>query len=140
MTNPWHPLPDEVVAALRRRRAIEAVRLLLESRRVGLREAFAVIARSARAMERERAGYASAALSGPVREALARGDRTEAIRRIRQETGLGLREAKAAVESQPTAGLRHGPKLAPGEIPRSAASTWILVALAAGAIGYLLLR
>src|SRR5688572_12223687 len=100
MTTSTQPLPDAVVAALRRGKAIEAVKLLRESRGIGLREALAEIARNANAMQGKQSAGASTALSGPVREALARGDKMEAIRRVRQETGLGLKEAKAAVESQ----------------------------------------
>lgn len=63
-----------------------------------------------------------------AQEAAARGNLIEAIKLVREATGVGLREAKDAVDAlsgSPTPGLpvaRTG--LAPGEVPRR---TWPLL-------------
>ena len=63
---------------------------------------------------------------------LAQGRTIEAIMRLRQAIGLGLKEAKDAVDAQLRAtavntGSVHragGARLAPGEVPRGGAGAW----------------
>ncbi len=80
-------------------------------------------------------------------EALARGDKIEAIKITRQHTGLGLKEAKDLVDRH-EAGPHHAPApapagapqpqglpprrpgLAPGEVPRSPLPVGLLVTVA----------
>jgi hypothetical protein len=84
-------------------------------------------------------------------EALARGDKIEAIKITRQHTGLGLKEAKELVDrhedghegghgyghAAAPAAARHAPAasarrpgLAPGEVPRSPLPVGLLVTVA----------
>lgn len=91
-------------------------------------------------------------LPAEAASALARGQKIEAIKIVREHTGLGLKESKdlvdaheahadprsAAPGSTPTAG-RHD--RAPGEVPRSGGrGGWIVGALLLGAAGYGLAR
>jgi hypothetical protein len=57
-------------------------------------------------------------------EALRRGDKIAAIKHLREHTGLGLKEAKDAIDASP-----ETPRLSPGEVPRSHGLPWWLVAL-----------
>jgi ribosomal L7/L12-like protein len=84
-----------------------------------------------------------------VVEALRKGNKIEAIKRLREATGVGLAEAKGAVEHlqwhgsstnpKVSATVRvtvkkappgHAPGLSPGEVPRSSISAGAIVALA----------
>lgn len=74
-----------------------------------------------------------------VTRALAAGNKIEAIRLYRERTGVGLKEAKDAVEAlEKGASIRRSP-LAPGEVPRSRGRglLWLVIALGAAAL-YLL--
>jgi hypothetical protein len=76
-------------------------------------------------------------LSDPesVAEALQKGNKIEAIKRLREQTGLGLKDAKEAVEEiERETGIsetRSGAKIS---------SVWILIAMAAGTILFYLLQ
>lgn len=73
-----------------------------------------------------------------VQEALQRGNKIEAIKRLRQIEGIGLKEAKDAVEAS-GAGMLQA--LAPGEVPESKGWLWVAVLLALAAVlAWLLLR
>lgn len=67
-----------------------------------------------------------------VLAALARGNMVEAIRLLRQTTGLGLKEAKDALDEAEHPGSTIHQHLAPGEVPRSMGAQlgWWLVAAA----------
>jgi hypothetical protein len=74
-----------------------------------------------------------------VLDALARGNKIEAIKLLRGHTGLGLKEAKDAVEASGV--VATGRKLSPGEVPRSSPAGWWLSALAIAAVAaYYFLR
>ena len=90
-------------------------------------------------------------LPADVIAALQRGNKIEAIKRLRQASGLGLKEAKDAVEAAEAAGLPHAgadaganaetsftgrASLAPGEVPRRRGSLarLLLAALVAAAV------
>jgi len=67
-----------------------------------------------------------------VLAALQRGNKIEAIKLMRQLTGLGLKEAKDAVEASPEhAQLGQG---SPGEVGRSGSMGWVLLALVIAAL------
>jgi len=66
----------------------------------------------------EAANRADRALPPDAAMALARGDRIEAIKLVRAETGLGLKEANDWVEAQRST-PRMPTGLAPGEVPRT---------------------
>jgi hypothetical protein len=85
-----------------------------------------------------------------VREAIDRGDALAAIKLLRKRTGAGLKDAKDVIERSlqrervppPSAAPpqrlgRPGPRLSPGEVPRSAGlGRWLLVAAIVAAVVY----
>ncbi|MEO8486641.1 MAG: ribosomal protein L7/L12 [Betaproteobacteria bacterium] len=125
------PLPPDVLDALHRGDMVDAIQRLRNARDLDLREAKARIDAEAR-------GFSS---PQPVRSvlrplppdaarALARGDKIEAIKLARHETGLGLKEARDWVEAQQTSS-RLPTGLSPGEVQRARPGTVWLWALAA---------
>ncbi len=81
-------------------------------------------------------------LPAEVASALQRGEKLEAIKLLREATGLGLKEAKDLVES--TLGWQTAARqanLAPGEAPRSKLAGWILAgAIIVGLLAWYVLR
>ncbi len=80
-------------------------------------------------------------LPPPVVEALQRGEKIQAIRLMREIAGVGLKQAKEAVDGSPhaVAATRRG--LSPGEVPRVGRVLWTVIALAlVGLVVYLLNR
>ena len=89
-----------------------------------------------------------------VVDALRQGNKIEAIKRLRAAMGVGLAEAKAAVDaaeghtafashahpSAPVVGART--TLSPGEVPRSGGNplAYIIVAVVAGLAGWLIAK
>ena len=88
-----------------------------------------------------------APLPDEVIHALRHGNTVEAIKRLRESTGLGLKEAKTVIDHYlagksamaasaptsrpaPTAAHKASPGLSPGEIPRSGKIAGIILALA----------
>lgn len=147
MNQPHVTLPAEVVAAIAAGKKIEAVRLLRDKTGISLAAAKqAVEAHDLTIAPASTAtGPSAPALAGNVLAELARGNKIEAIKLLRQGTGLGLKEAKDAVDAAHAAlpGGTNG-NLAPGEVPRTAAPRlwrWLLAAAAlAAAYGYFELR
>jgi Ribosomal protein L7/L12 C-terminal domain len=81
------------------------------------------------------------AMPAAVADALRKGHKIEAIRLYREHAGVGLKEAKQAVEAYAATHpvLREG--LSPGQVAGSGTGTWIVVAIAvAAALGYWFLR
>lgn len=76
--------------------------------------------------------------------ALQNGNKIQAIRLLREQTGLGLKEAYDRIEAASAAGhgaATGGEGLAPGEVPRSRVPVgWIVVALVIIGIAYFYLR
>ena len=139
---PHDPLPAEVLDALRRGNAFEAI-MQLRARGVGYTDAARRIRehlKKASPTDAARQARALRALPPDAAQALARGDKIGAIKLVRAETGLGLKEAKEWVEARaPATHLPTG--LSPGEVPRGeGALLWIVVAiaLAGAAIAFLL--
>ncbi len=62
-----------------------------------------------------------------VIEALQRGEKIQAIRLMREISGVGLKEAKDLVDASPHAAVRSG--LSPGEVPRTGRAIWTIVAV-----------
>ena len=63
-----------------------------------------------------------------VVDALQRGEKIEAIKLMRQLSGLGLVQAKDAVEASAHAlGAGSGDGLSPGEVPRTGRYVWAVV-------------
>lgn len=121
-------LPDDVLAALQRGQPIEAIKLLRASSGLGLKEARDAIERH-RFAPASTGSMGSDALPAAVNDALQRGRKIEAIRLLRQHTGIGLKEAKQRVEAAAVGAVPQRPDLAPGEVPRGVSSWWWRVAL-----------
>jgi ribosomal protein L7/L12 len=142
-------LPPEVMEALRRGNAIEAIKHLRKASGLGLKEAKETVEAHLRRgggnaePRAQSAGLpftpASASdMPERVRAALGRGHKVEAVRLLREQTGLGLREAKdqvelmaAALAARSTVQDPGQAGLAPGEMPRTSYGGWgaALVAL-----------
>jgi ribosomal protein L7/L12 len=125
-----YQIPPEVLAAWNQGDEIEAIRALRGRTGLGLKEAKAAL----------ESGEYSVAVSPPmhgaalppaVLSAMARGDKIEAIKLTREATGLGLKEAKDAVEAAatgaPASVHKSSNHLAPGEVPRSRIN-WVAIA------------
>jgi ribosomal protein L7/L12 len=157
-------LPDQVAAALKAGNAVLAIKLLRELKGIGLKEArdlLVAVRDGLPAAGRSAAQHAP--LPDDVRHALDRGNKIEAVRLLREKTGLGLKESKDAIErlaatrvsgspqSAATGGMRppasasNAPTrptgLAPGEVPRSGGVLWrVVVGLALSLLAYWFLR
>ena len=140
MASPPRPLPSPVLEALRRGDTAEAIKLMRSSGGMGLMDAKAIIdaqfGRPARAHAAAQASppaakplagpVFSSGLPPPVVDALQRGEKIQAIRLMREITGVGLKEAKDAVDASPYAATRSG--LSPGEVPRTGRAIWAVIA------------
>jgi ribosomal protein L7/L12 len=141
MPTPDGTLPADVLDALRRGQHLEAIKLLREATGIGLKEAKEAVDAHLRG-EPARASRAAAVgrLPPSVASKLQRGDKIEAIKLLRERTGLGLKEAKDWIEASPQRHLNALRTLSPGEVPRSGNTMWWLIALViAGAAAYSLL-
>ena len=164
MSGPADFLPPKVQDALRRGNLIEAIKLLRASGNFGLKEAKELI----EAFQRSQAGQvepkprqadlrpnqgerkpgpsevkSKAAMPATVADALKQGNRIEAIRRLREQTGMGLKEAKDAVELQAHVHQSTPGGLSPGQVPDSPRALWWTVGLlvvAAAFLAYFLMR
>jgi len=137
MPIPERPLPADVLDALQRGSPLEAIKLLRESTGVGLKEAKDII-------DGYRRGSSVAAppigsLPANVVEAMQRGNKIEGIKLLRDQTGLGLKEAKEAVEASEQA-LTGLPSRSPGEESRRGSLVRVVVLAAAALVAYYFLR
>ena len=132
MTNENNPLPDDVLDALQQGQTIEAIKLLRTATGLGLKEAKDVI-------DAQQKGHpvtvpiASSIDQLPVSvlQAIQSGNKIEAIKLLREQTGLGLKEAKDAVEGMPRR-QAEGTGLFPTiEKPKSGNGVWWLVSFVA---------
>jgi ribosomal protein L7/L12 len=109
-------IPDDVLLAIGRGDVIEAIKLLRAATGLGLKEAKDLVDahRSGKTVSVVLLAHseslpASGPLPQPVMQALRNGNKIEAIKLLREETGLGLKEAKDAVEAlhplQPGTGM-----------------------------------
>jgi ribosomal protein L7/L12 len=154
---PPKPLPPEVIVALQRGNLIQAIKLLRAAGNIDLKQAKEAIeqhldrSKVAKATVGEALGSLFAIPA--VADALRKGNKIDAIRILREKTGLGLKEAKDAVDRFPThtidkTATHEAPKstqqlsrpgLAPGEVPRSEGGTgrwWLVALIIIGAIAY----
>lgn len=139
------PLPADVAKALAAGRAIEAIKRLREATGLSLKEAKDAIdahlqGTPAGTAEPEPLAMATG-LPAPVQQALQRGNKIEAIRLLREHTGLGLKEAKERVEAAVASARDLDAGLAPGEVPRRSGAAWwaAAAALVIAALAYHLL-
>lgn len=124
------PLPDDVHQALQQGDKIEAIRRLRLATGLGLKEAMDAVEAAHGAPAGSTPVEAGPTVpSAAVQAALRQGNTIEAIRLLRDERGLGLKEARDQVmlwqKSVPSA---------PGELPRTPLRT----ALALGIIALML--
>lgn len=155
MPDPVSSLPDAVIAALRAGDPLQATRLLRQARGGSLKHAKAVIETwmsDGRALDASEPSLAPAPAAPTARaprsvvDALASGQHAEAVRLMRELTGLDAQQATEAVESMLPAS-RRPPRvtvdngLSPGEVPRSVGiGRWLTLAVL-GLLGlYYLLR
>jgi len=137
-----HPLPPDVQAALDAGQMIEAIKRLRAATGLGLKEAKDLIDAHQRGEPVSLAAPAVPPLGSfhvpdAVRQALAEGNKIEAIRLLRDHEGLGLKEAKERADAieqsmaEPASiGMGAGtPGLSPGQQPSGGAGSWIVVAV-----------
>ena len=129
-------LPQPVQDALQRGNLVEAIRLMRDGTGLGLKETKDALEAYMRG-EPPVTGFApkalpaGAPLPAQVQEALDQGNKIEAVRRLRGLTGMGLKEAKDAVDgASDDAGPDRGDGLSPGEVRSSNGLWWWLVAIA----------
>jgi ribosomal protein L7/L12 len=137
MPKPPEPLPPQVLDALRRRDAVEAIKLLRQSKGLGIKEAKERIEQHIRAARPPLNAAVAPAGSVPAKiaEALQRGDKAEAMRLARTHAAPGLKEAWttiAALRASKASGRPSG--LSPGEVRDSGAGNGWFVVLAAAAL------
>ena len=72
--------------------------------------------------------------------ALRKGERLEAIRLMRETAGLGLKEAKDAVDAFTREQSAADRDRAPGEVPRRSGSGWLVLILVLVAVALLARR
>lgn len=144
MAKPTDQLPPEVLEALRQGRTVDAIKLL-RGTTLGLRDAMQILeaykrGTAAQGVTRVTAG----SLPPDVKEALQSGNKIEAIKRLRTASGVGLKQAKEAVEVSHRA-IRTSPAdlkgYSPGEVPRTQNFGWVIaVAVIAFLVGIYLFR
>jgi ribosomal protein L7/L12 len=153
--------PADVRAALQRGETIEAIKLLRHATGLGLKECKDAIdayvaghpptlpLRPAAAQHGLPGLPASGEVPADVLAVLVRDGKIAAIKLLRERTGLGLKEAKDAIEAVPAARLpmtaapaaRTGPRRSTGmgiETPKGGGGLWLGLALAAAAVAVVL--
>ena len=138
MTNENNPLPDNVLQALQQGQTIEAIKLLRLATGLGLKEAKdAVDAHMQGLPVSVPVAQPADQLPASVMTALQSGNKIEAIKLLREQTGLGLKEAKDAVEGMAigkTGGTGHYPTI---EKPKSGNGLlWLIGLVALGFAAY----
>jgi ribosomal protein L7/L12 len=137
-------LPPAVIEAFSKGNLIEAIKLLRSSG-MGLKEAKDALDALTRREPEPQAPTFSATSMGQsvppdVVDALQKGSKIEAIRLMRVQTGLGLKEAKDAVDryqqmNHPSNGL------SPGQVGDTGSGIWwVIVLVLVGVVGYMVLR
>lgn len=156
MSDPGKLLPPEIVDAIRRGSMLEAIRLLRKSG-INLKDAKGILEAHRDQMMGVHGGggkpghpaapmppqatsqaafHPMMSLPPNVVEALKNGSKLQAIALLRQQTGLGLKEAKEAVEHHERGVGAVLGGLSPGQVGSAGGTawSWIVVALIAGAI------
>ena len=135
MSIPVSELPANVVDALRRGNVIEAIKLLRASTGLDLKQAKDAIDQHSRGGPVGMVAPYSGQLPSSVVAALQKGNKIEAIRLLREQTGLGLKEAKDAVEAPERLTLGQS---SPTVMHMSGNAIWLIaaVAIAAALLGY----
>jgi hypothetical protein len=137
------PLPEPVLQALARGNMIEAIKLL-RATGLGLKEAKDLIdihQMGGDVPPSFDSTMPAGTLSPNVIDAIRRGNKIDAIRLLRDQTGMGLKEAKDAVEGYELAHPAPA-STSPGEMQQSGGSglRWIALLAVAAIVAYFLFR
>jgi len=128
-------LPATVRAALKNGNKIEAIKRLRAQTSLSLEQARAAVEAGVMPDPPRRRPVDNPSLTPEAVSALASGNKIEAIKLMREATGLGLKQAKALVEQAAPAtdnGVDWGTAtLAPGEVPRRSGALWLVMVLLA---------
>lgn len=136
------PLPPEVVAAIQSGHTIEAIKLLRERTGLGLTEAKQAVDHYvlSQATPRE-ARAAGTSLPPAAIQALQSGNKIEAIRLVREHSGLGLAEAKYLVDSHSaTTEPSSSVSLSPGSQSQQRSTSFLWIAILLAVVAYLIYR
>lgn len=134
-----------MLEALGRGQLIEAIKLLRASG-IGLKQAKDVIeatikSKAAAAPPAFSTGVTSQPLPMEVIAALQRKQKIEAVRLMREQTGLGLKEAKEAVEAYERTRAPTIDELSPGQVGDTGSTVWrVVILLLVCLVVYLVLR
>ena len=121
------PLPLDVVDAIQRGNAIEAIKLLRASTGLDLKQAKEVVEQRLRRRPfPATAGAAPGSLQKAVFDALRTDDPESALRVLREKMGRGVEAAKVAVGSAASKASADASGLAPGEVPKSSHRFWLV--------------
>lgn len=132
-------LPANVRNALQRGDTVEAIQHLRTAYRLGLKEAKDIIDAHLSGQSIDLAAPSTAPaepLPAPVMQALQQGNKIEAIKLLREQTGLDLQAAKEMIDAAEGSAADKRTGLAPGEVPRSGALGWLVVFVVLAAIAY----
>jgi ribosomal protein L7/L12 len=130
-------LPPEALIAWRRGDMVEAIRVARLHTGLGLKEAMQALESGAHEAI-ETSSPKAVQLPPEVHLAISRGNLIEAIKLARNAKGLSLAEAKTLLEQamhaehRPSKAAQHPakrPGLAPGEVPRTNAGSYVLYAI-----------
>ncbi len=135
-------LPAEVLDALRRGQALEAIRLLRGATGMELKHARAAIDDYLRRHPRAPGSGGVGADRSPSRsQATGPASTIETIRRLREQTGMGRKEARDTVDAARLAAQASGHGLSPGEVPRTTELGRLILAIVVIAlVGWLVYR
>ena len=125
-----HPLPEDVLAEIRRGNTLEAIKRLRRQTGASLKEAKQAVDGHVHMTSTSMPLGDLQSLPALVRAAIDMGRKIDAIRLMRDQTGLGLKDAKAAVEGYKAESSIRGGELSPGEVPRPVFGFWRVIVLA----------
>ena len=111
--------------------ATRSIKLLRQQTGLGLKEAKDLVDSQVGGNVAKAARSWSGTLPASAAAALEQGNKVDAIRLLREQTGLGLAEAKAIIDAHSQRIVAERNVLSPGEVPRSGSG---LLWLAASAI------
>lgn len=137
-------LPPEVLESLHHGSTVDAIKLLRKIRGLGMKEAKdaidAHLAGDPAPLRPPPPMASSRSLPEDVAEAMRQGNKIEAIRLLRAQTGLGLKDAKDAVENGVFT-LQPPDEGSPGQVSGTGGpARWVVAAVVAGAVAYYFLR
>jgi len=140
---PSDQLPAEAVTAVSRGQLIEAIKIVRARHGLGLKEAKDLVDRyrsspaqmyaAAIVADAEGVAQREAQVSRAALEALARDDMVEAVKIMQETSGLGLKQALAAVEAHKRQFPQRIPTVAAGDDSRS--GWWWIAVLLVAAVG-----